>query len=194
MEDDRIIELIRNGHSEAFEDLVHRYQKQAHFLALRYSNNWDEANDITQTAFMRLYESIIRSKEKIWALPWIKRVITNICLDRKKSKKWQSFFKNAITLGQSNPGDDRTIEPIDGIKDKRSSPEHAFLNDELREHIDGFIDNLPDQQKKIFIMKHFEGLKIKDIAQQLNISEGQVKSQLFRAIHTMRKGLGEFYE
>ncbi|MGA1824994.1 MAG: RNA polymerase sigma factor [bacterium] len=194
MEDDRIIGLIRNGRAESFEDLIRRYQKQAHFLALRYSNNWDEANDITQIAFIRLYEFIMRSKEKIRALPWIRRVIVNICLDRKKSKKWQSFFKNAITLGKSNPGYDNAQEPLDVIEDKRSSPEEAFLNDELRKHIDGLIDNLPNQQKNIFIMKHFEGLKIKDIAQQLNISEGQVKSQLFRAIHTMRKGLGEFYE
>ena len=131
MEDDRIIGLIRNGNAEAFEDLVHRYQKQAHFLALRYFNNWDEANDTTQIAFIKLYEFIIKSKEKVWALTWIRRVIVNICLDKKKSKKWQSFFKNAITLGQSNPGDDRAIDPIDGIKDKRSSPEHSFLNDEL---------------------------------------------------------------
>ena len=86
------------------------------------------------------------------------------------------------------------MDPFDTIKDNRLSPEHTLLNEELRSYIDRLVENLPDQQKTIFFMKHFEGLKIKDIARELNISEGQIKSQLFRAVRNLRRGLGEFYE
>ena len=104
------------------------------------------------------------------------------------------LFKNAIRPGKPGTDDEKAIDPFDTIKDKRLSPEHTFLNEELRSCLDRLVDKLPDQQKTIFFMKHFEGLKIKEIAQQLNISEGQIKSQLFRAVRNLRRGLGEFYE
>jgi RNA polymerase sigma-70 factor (ECF subfamily) len=194
MDDEKQIKLIREGHGEVFEDLLIKYQKQAHFLAFRYLKDWDEADDIVQRAFIKLYKFIIKSKDEIAVLPWIRKVIVNLCLDQQKSKKWRIFFKNAIKSGKSNPDDEKSIDPFDTIKDTRLSPEHAFLNEELRSHMDRLVDKLPYQQKTIFFMKHFEGLKIKDIAQQLKISEGQIKSQLFRAVRNLRRGLGEFYE
>jgi RNA polymerase sigma-70 factor (ECF subfamily) len=104
------------------------------------------------------------------------------------------LFKNAIRQGNPDTLDEKSIDPFDTIKDNRLSPEHSLLNEELRSSMDRLVDKLPDQQKTIFFMKHFEGLKIKEIAQQLKISEGQIKSQLFRAVRNLRRGLGEFYE
>ena len=194
MDDDKIVSVVRNGHLEAFEMLINRYQKQAHFLAFRYLKDWDEADDVVQTSFVRLYEFIIKSKKEIGVLPWIRKVIVNLCLDKQKSKKWQIFFKNAVRSGKSHIDDEKSIDPFDTIKDTRLSPEHRLLNKELGAHIERLVNKLPDQQKAIFFMKHFEGLKIKDIGQQLNISEGQIKSQLFKAVRSLRRGLGEFYE
>ncbi|MGA1867287.1 MAG: RNA polymerase sigma factor [bacterium] len=183
MDDEKKIRSIREGHVEVFEDLLIKYQKQAHFLAYRYVQNWDEADDIVQTAFIKLYTFIIKSRKDIAVFPWIKKVIVNACLDKQKSTKWHIFIKN-----------DKESNPLDNIEDTRLSPEHSFLNNELRVSIDKVVDTLSAQQKIIFFMKHFEGLKIKDIAQQLNISEGQIKAQLFRAIRNLRRGLGELYE
>ncbi len=194
MDDEKQIKLIREGHGEVFEDLLIKYQKQAHFLAFRYLKDWDEADDIVQRAFIKLYKFIIRSKEEIAVLPWVRKVVVNLCLDQQKSKKWRIFFKNAIRSANKDSDDEKSIDPFDTIKDTRLSPEHALLNEELRSRMDRLVDKLPDQQKTIFFMKHFEGLKIKEIAQQLKISEGQIKSQLFRAVRNLRRGLGEFYE
>lgn len=194
IDDDKKIKLIRQGYEEVFEDLLTKYQKQAHFLAFRYMKDWDEADDIIQTAFIKLYKFIIKSKDEIAVLPWLKKVIVNLCLDKQKSKKWQLFFKNAVRWRKSGSDDKKSIDPFDCIKDTRLAPENRLLNEELGSSIDRAVNKLPDQQKTLFFMKHFEGLKIKDIAQQLNISEGQVKSQLFRAVRNLRRGLGEFYE
>jgi len=194
MDDEKIVALIREGHGEAFEEMLIRYQKKAHFLAFRYLKDWDDADDVTQIAFIRLYTFIVNSEADIAIFPWIKKVIVNQCLDRQKSVKWRKFFKNAFRWGKSDHDEEHAIDPFDIIKDNRLSPEQTMLNEELRSHIDRLVDTLPDQQKAIFFMKHFEGLKIKDIALQLNISEGQIKSQLFRAVRTLRRGLGEFHE
>ncbi|MGA1864101.1 MAG: RNA polymerase sigma factor [bacterium] len=194
MDDEKQIKLIREGHGEVFEDLLIKYQKQAHFLAFRYLKDWDEADDITQRAFIKLYKFIIKSKDEIIVSPWLRKVIVNLCLDQQKSKKWRMFFRNAIRSGTPDITDEKTIDPFDTIKDNRLSPEDSLLNEELRSKMDGLVDKLPDQQKTIFFMKHFEGLKIREIAQQLKISEGQIKSQLFRAVRNLRRGLGEFYE
>jgi RNA polymerase sigma-70 factor (ECF subfamily) len=191
MDDEKTIKLIREGHGEAFESMLTQYQKRAHFLAFRYLKDWDEADDITQTAFIKLYEFIINSKADVAIFPWLKKVIMNLCLDRQKSSKWRLFFKNAVRTDHDL---EKCFDPFDKIKDTRLSPEHVLLNEELRDHIDKSVNTLSDQQKTIFFMKHFEGLKIKDIAQQLNISEGQIKAQLFRAVRVLRRGLGEFYE
>lgn len=194
MDDEKQIKLIREGHGEVFEDLLRKYQKQAHFLAFRYLKDWDEADDITQRAFIKLYKFIIKSKDEIIVSPWLRKVIVNLCLDQQKSKKWRLFFKNAVRSGNPDIADEKSIDPFDTIKDNRLSPEDSLLNEELRYRMDRLVDKLPDQQKTIFFMKHFEGLKIKEIAQQLKISEGQIKSQLFRAVRNLRRGLGEFYE
>jgi RNA polymerase sigma-70 factor (ECF subfamily) len=194
MDDNKQIKLIREGHGEVFEDLLIKYQKQAHFLAFRYLKDWDEADDITQRAFIKLYKFIIKSKDEIIVSPWLRKVIVNLCLDQQKSRKWRMFFRNAIRSGNPGMDDEKSIDPFDTIKDNRLSPEDALLNEELRSGMDRLVDKLPAQQKTIFFMKHFEGLKIKEIAQQLKISEGQIKSQLFRAVRNLRKGLGEFYE
>jgi len=194
MDDKKAIEVIRNGNKEPFEDIVARYQKQAHFLAFRYLKDWDEADDITQTAFIRLYTFIVKSKEEIRVFPWIKRVIINLCLDREKNKKWRLFFKDVLRGKESGSSGGIYTDPFDSIKDMRLSQEDRMLNEELGSRIDNLIGDLPDQQRRIFIMKHFEGLKIKEIAQDMDISQGQVKAQLFRAVRNLRKGLGEFYE
>ena len=81
MDDEKIVELIRNGNTEAFEELVLRYQKKTHFFALRNINNWDAADDITQAAFIKLYSFIMKSNEKINISAWMHRVITNLCID-----------------------------------------------------------------------------------------------------------------
>ena len=157
--------------------------------------NWAEADDITQEAFIKLYRFIIKSREEIAVLPWIRKVVVNLCLDVQKSKKWRLFFKNAIRSGEeSNTDGSRKVDPIEAIKAKGESPEDSIMDSELQANLDRLVETLSDQQRKIFTMKHFEGLKIKEIASSLDISEGHVKSQLFRAIRTLRKGLGEFYE
>lgn len=194
MDDDKIVSVIRNGHPEAFETLVNLYQKQAHFLAWRYLKDWDEADDVVQTAFVRLYEFITRTKKDMAVLPWIRKVVVNLCLDQQKSKKWWMFFKNAVRKGKGDLEDERSMDPFDRIKDDGLSPEDHLLNEELRSHIERSVEKLPDQQRTIFFMKHFEGLRIKDIARELKISEGQIKSQLFRAVRNLRRGLGEFYD
>ncbi len=195
MDDDkRIIKFIRDGHADAFEDLIVKYQKQAQFMAFRYMNNWDEADDITQTAFIKLYKHIIDSGKEIAVFPWLRKVIINLCLDSKKSRKWLLFFKNALRPNDSFNEKGKDSVPFDKIQDMRLSPEHSFLNKELKSHIDLLVDELPGQQRAVFYMKHFEGLKVKDIAQLLDVSEGQVKSQLFRAVRKLRKGLEDFYE
>jgi RNA polymerase sigma-70 factor (ECF subfamily) len=194
MVDEKIVALIRKGHGEAFEEMLIRYQKKAHFLAFRYLRDWDDADDVTQTAFIRLYTFIVNSETDIAVFPWIKKVIVNQCLDRQKSVTWRKFFKNPFGRGKSDRDGEHAMDPFDIVKDTRLSPEQTIMNEELRSRIDGLVDALPDQQRAIFFMKHFEGLKIKDIALQLNISEGQIKSQLFRAVRTLRRGLGEFHE
>jgi len=194
MDDEKIVALIREGHGEAFEEMLIKYQKKAYFLAFRYLKDWDDADDVTQTAFIRLYTFIVNSEADIAVFPWIKKVIVNQCLDRQKSVTWRKFFKNTFRRGKSDHDEEHAMDPFDTIKDTRLSPEQAMLNEELRSHLDRLVDTLPDQQKAIFFMKHFEGLKIRDIALQLNISEGQIKSQLFRAVRNLRRGLGEFHE
>ena len=193
-DDKQIIKLVREGHSEIFSDLVVKYQKKAHFLAFRHLNNWDEADDITQTSFIKLYQYMMKSKEEIAVFPWLSQVIIHLCLDHQKSKKWRLFFKNAIRAKESTDAHGENPDPFAKIRDEGLSPEQAFINKELGVHIDALVDELPDQQKKVFYMKHFEGLKIKDIAQKLNVSEGQIKSQLFRAVHKLRRGLEVFNE
>jgi RNA polymerase sigma-70 factor (ECF subfamily) len=173
-EDLSLVERCRNGDRAAFERLIEKYQKAIYNLALRMVRQ--DAEDVTQTTFLKAFESIETYKPGYKFFSWLYRIAYNECLDLLDERKRTQTLEEAESVPQS--------EDQDGVeaRDESGKIEEALME-------------LKIEHRAVVLLKHFEGLSYEEIGQILDISEKKVKSRLFTARQILRdilvqKGLG----
>ena len=156
------------GYSDAFEQILLRYEKLIHHIARRYFNNIDDTLDASQEAVIRIYKGlpnvIIREDGTLKA--WICTVTANTCLDIVRKKRVQTE-----ELTDDNMYSSPTLP---------SAEESAVTNERVREIL-AAIEKLPDDHRMILILRDMQGLTYEELAEVLNITLGTVKSRLSRA-------------
>ena len=172
------------GDQTAFEQLIYNYDKAVLSIAMRYVRNNDDAKDIYQEVFIRVYKSLKKFEFRSEFSTWIFRITTNVCLTYKSRKKDQLMVPLQEEFEEDNPEFGR----VELISDEKS-PEEEILNTDLKNFIGNAVDSLSERQRITFVLKHYEGYKIKEIAEMLNCKEGTVKKYLFDAINNLRKKL-----
>ena len=181
-DDAELIEQFQNGNTAVFDTLFTRYQKRTYRLVQRFVPNHEDALDITQDAFIRAYQGLSNFKSQCQFYSWLYRITVNLCIDflRKKSR-------SEVMVYESEDSDEL---PMANFPDLRSvSPAKAAENKELRSQIRKAIRQLPPKQRQIFILRHWDGLSLKDIATVVGRSDGTVKAHLFHAHRNLRKHL-----
>ena len=180
--DTELIERFQQGDTAAFDTLFTRYQKRTYRLVQRFISNREDALDLTQDAFIRAYQGLGDFKSQCQFYSWLYRITVNLCIDflRKKAR-------SEVLLYDS---DESGELPMANIPDPRSeSPAKAVENKELRTHIRKAVRRLPPKQRQIFILRHWDGLSLKDIAAVVGRSDGTVKAHLLHAHRNLRKHL-----
>jgi len=168
------VKHAKNGDIDAFEEIVKTYEKKIYNLALRYVGNSEDAYDVSQEVFIRVYKSINSFKEESSFSTWIYRVAVNICIDHmRKSKK-----SNTVSMTRE---DDEGNEEQMEIEDTSYSPEKVYDRIELRENIKNALDELSEDHRQVIILRDINGLNYEDIGRILDLGEGTVKSRIFRA-------------
>ncbi|MFQ6069333.1 MAG: RNA polymerase sigma factor [Candidatus Aminicenantales bacterium] len=169
----RLIERIKDGDREAFMKIVTLYQQRIFLLAYSFFHNREDALDIVQETFFRLHRKIhsFRSGENFQN--WILQIARNLCIDHyrkyhKKKREWEVERK------------------VDELRVKASSRHNSSAPSDLKDIITQCLNKLAERQRMIFVMRHFNGLKYREIAQVLNISLGTVKSLHFKAVQNLR--------
>lgn len=172
------------GDQTAFEQLIYNYDRAVLSIAMRYVRNNDDAKDIYQEVFIRVYKSLKKFEFRSEFSTWIFRITTNVCLTYKSRKKDQLM----VPLQEEFEEDNSEFGRVELISDEKS-PEEETLNTDLKNFIGNAVDSLSERQRITFVLKHYEGYKIKEIAEMLNCKEGTVKKYLFDAINNLRKKL-----
>ena len=172
------------GDQTAFEQLIYNYDRAVLSIAMRYVRNNDDAKDIYQEVFIRVYKSLKKFEFRSEFSTWIFRITTNVCLTYKSRKKDQLM----VPLQEEFEEDNSEFGRVELISDGKS-PEEETLNTDLKNFIGNAVDSLSERQRITFVLKHYEGYKIKEIAEMLNCKEGTVKKYLFDAINNLRKKL-----
>ena len=180
MADEALIRRIKDGDADAFEEIVKTYEKPVYNLALRYSGNPDDAFDISQDIFLRVYRSIDTFRGQSKFSTWLYQIATNICIDhcRKTSRK-----KEISMFVSDDDGEETELE----FADTEYSPEQIVEKKELRDEIGRCINKLADEHRVILILRDIEGISYQEIGAILNMEQGTVKSRLFRAREKLRK-------
>jgi RNA polymerase sigma-70 factor (ECF subfamily) len=183
-EDLDLVERFQRGDVTAFELLVTKYQNKIYDIAYRYTRNAEDAYDLSQEVFERVFKSLGRFRKKSSFYTWLYRIAVNACIDYGRQR---SRFQ-AVPIEEWA----RSHEPLSA--GPSYSPVEAVELQELKHQIAKAIDQLPPKQRTVFIMKRQEGLSLEEIAQTLGRSVGTIKAHLFHATHKLMDLLGPYLE
>jgi RNA polymerase sigma-70 factor (ECF subfamily) len=185
-EDRQLIEQIKQGEKEAFRELVEKYKKPLYYYCFRLCRNHADAEDLSQDVFIKVYQRIEQFREESKIQTWIYRIASNAFIDKKRRKVFLISETDRFDAeSQSN-----TIEIHSQENDIK--PDRQAESSLIQKHIDMAMQKLSEKEKTAFILKHYEGLAIKEIAAIFKTSDGTVKSHLFRAIQKLQSALS-FY-
>lgn len=180
------IKEAQKGNILAFETLVRKYDRQVLSLVQNLVSNRQDAQDIYQEVFVRVYRNLEKFQFKSQFSTWLYRVVVNYCINFNKRRSRSRFY--SLEDGQ----DDLESGWHMLLEGKELNPEDAMLNKELSEEIEAALNELSVQQKTVFVLRHYHGHKLKVIAEMMNCSEGTIKNYLFRATRKMQRLLGAY--
>lgn len=187
-EETELIKKAQHGDRGSFEELIYRYDRSVLSLAYSYTNDQEDAKDIYQDVFLRVFKGLKKFEFRSEFSTWLYRITVNVALTHKTKKNKYSY----ASLDEEQSGaDGETKLAYESIADGSTSDERAISSD-ISENIKRAIEKLSPQQKMVFTLKHFKEYKINEIAEMMNISTGTVKNYLFNATIKMREYLKEF--
>jgi RNA polymerase sigma-70 factor (ECF subfamily) len=183
--------LVRNsqaGDRLAFEELVRRYDREVLRLAMNLVHRSEDARDIYQESFLRVYRNLHRFRFECSFYTWLYRIVTNVALDhlRRRTSRREDQAPGTSGEGETEAG---TRDFFDRQPEQRASPERQLLGQELGQHIALALDRLSPRERMVFELKHYQGLKLRAIGDMLGTSEETVKNSLFRATRKLRARL-----
>ena len=175
-------------HAEARErygDLVARHQRRASRIAFHYMRDAAEADEAVQDAFMKAYSHLATFREELPFEVWFTRILINACLDRIKARTRRERWIAPMPDGPGGERDFAERTPGSGV-----SPEDRLLARERRQVLSRALSKLPERQRSVFMLSHYEGFTSREVSALTGLNESTVRVHLFRAIRKLRALLG----
>ena len=169
-----LIEEVKSGNLEAFNELMTRHQQTVFQVAVSFTKNTDDALDLSQTIFLKVYENLNKFRGESQFKTWLMRITFN------ESNNWNRKMKK------------RKMETFDEYKIEKTSdmlPEDQYLASENRAALLRCLFELNTRHRLAVVLRYFENYSINDIAATLDCSEGVVKNMLFRSLQKLRSNL-----
>ena len=179
--EEELITRSQNGDMDAFEELVARYERRVYSIAFRFMGNQEDASDLAQEAFLKAYQAIKNFRQEASFSTWICRIVSNVCRDqlRKAKRTIQTSLDEEVWLEEG------TVTKQ--VKDHAPTTEQVYERKELKEYLQGLINNLNPEYRMVVVLRDIQGYSYEEIAEMLNCSLGTVKSRLNRARKVLRE-------
>lgn len=180
--DDReLMARLARGDKDALAPLVERHYRRLYRIALGYLRQREDALDVVQEAFVKVFQAASRWDGSADAGPWLSRVTVNLSIDR-----WRRNKRRGQTFSPLAEGDHFEV-----LADTRPAPDSGVASRESGERLRAALSTLPERQRAVVVLRHYQELSLEEIATTLGMSLGTVKSSLHRALHRMRASLTE---
>ena len=174
-----LLRRVRAGDTDAFEELVHLYRSHVAGIAYRIVRDYDDAKDVTQMVFVKLYHNLRRYDPDKRFTTWLYRIATNAAIDYVRKFKKQKF---------------ELLEETWGLADAESlSPAHLLAYRMLKEHVLKAADRLSFKQRTVFVLRDVDGLDIAEVAVIMDMPQATVRWYLHRARQRLRQELHNKY-
>jgi RNA polymerase sigma-70 factor (ECF subfamily) len=173
-----LIEEAQKGDIPAFKKIVEGHQSYAYAIAFRFLYDEDDAEDVVQDSFIRIWEHLRDFDPETKFTTWMYKIVVHLCFDRIKiNKRRTNVFTRLKNISQS----EHSIDKFD-IERELSNKEMAAL-------IKSFADGLSKKQRMIFLLRDLQDLTIEEVADSTGMSESAIKSNLFYARQHIRRKL-----
>ncbi len=185
-----LVRKAQAGDRLAFDDLVRRYDRDVLRLALNLVHRPEDARDIYQESFLRVYRNLHRFRFECSFYTWLYRIVTNVALDHLRRRT--SRREDQAPVPEET--DSGTRDFFDRQPEQRAAanPEKRLLGQELGKQIQEAMSRLSPRERMVFEMKHYQGLRLRAIGDLLGTSEETAKNSLFRATRKLRASLDAF--
>jgi RNA polymerase sigma-70 factor (ECF subfamily) len=179
------------GGRAAFEELVRRYDRDVLRLALNLMRRPEDARDVYQEAFLKVYRNLHRFRFECSFYTWLYRIVTNVCLDHLRRR--QARPEDQAPESSAELREDGITDFFERQREHRATldPERQLMGKEIQRRLAAAMQRLSPRERVVFEMKHYQGLKLRAIGDALGTTEETVKNSLFRATRKLRSQLGE---
>src|ERR1700682_3175028 len=186
-----LVAEAQGGSRAAFEELVRRYDRDVLRLALNLMKRPEDARDVYQEAFLKVYRNLHRFRFECSFYTWLYRIVTNVCLDQLRRR--QARPEDQAPELTSSHHEEGITDFFERQRENRPTqdPERSLFGKEIKARIAVAMERLSPRERIVFEMKHYQGLKLRAIGDALGTTEETVKNSLFRATRQLRRELGE---
>jgi RNA polymerase sigma-70 factor (ECF subfamily) len=189
LDDRALVVEAQGGCRAAFEELVRRYDRDVLRLALNLMKRPEDARDVYQEAFLKVYKNLHRFRFECSFYTWLYRIVTNVCLDQLRRR--QARPEDQAPELNAAHYDEGVSDFFERQKEHRPTldPERTYYGKEIQGRITAAMQRLSPRERVVFEMKHYQGLKLRAIGDALGTTEETVKNSLFRATRKLRSQL-----
>jgi RNA polymerase sigma-70 factor (ECF subfamily) len=188
LDESALIRAAQNGDEDAFARLVRAYDQNVLRLAMNLLRSPEDARDLYQEAFLRVYRNLHSFRFDCSFHTWLYRIVTNLCLDQLRKRKVRKE-ESSVVVTPEGP-----LDRMDAVQEERvdGNPQRNLFSGELRTRIKEVLEQLTPRERMVFELRHYQGLRLRNIGEALGTTEEAAKNCLFRATQKMRAALGDF--
>lgn len=184
--DEELAAALKRGDQSAFEELVRRHQGRVYAIAYRMTSNREDALDVAQEALLKAYRKIDSWAPTGSFSAWITRLAANQSIDHLRRTKRHRHERLDEAF--------RRESGVDVAAPKNELTDNRVLGIEIEDRVRAALDVLSPSQRAVFVLRHYEGKSLAEIAPVLGCTVGSVKVHLFRALKKLRVQLGDLRE
>ncbi len=189
--DEVLMIRFQSGDRSAFALLVRKHQRPLYNFALRQLRSAPAAEEVVQDAFVRVVQNAADFKHEARFSTWLYTIARNLCIDQMRKHALRRH-PSLDEPKRAEEGDGPTLG--EQTADSRANVERAALSGEIRERVMAAMDELPEEQREVFLMREVASLPFKEIAEIVGVPENTVKSRMRYALERLQAALSEFEE
>ena len=187
-QDRALIQQAKEGDAQAFRRLVERHQRRAFAIAVALVQNEQDAREVVQEAFLRVYRGLDRFNGSSSFFTWLYRIVTNLSIDFMRRP-----VRREEQLEESRELTRDVDEPL-FARFQDSNPALALQRSEMARRIERALQELPPYHRGVILMREIEGMSYEEMAQAMSVSKGTIMSRLFHARQKLQRALADCYE
>lgn len=187
-DDEQLMLAFKKGDARAFKTLVVRHRSQVFNFILRYTGHRQRAEDLLQETWLKVVRSSSDWEPKARFTTWVFTIARNLCVDSARKESHRQADSLDAPVGKDPDGQALAEHVPDA---EGHAPDRAAYNLALRPLLERAVMSLPEEQREVFLLREYQGVGFKEIAQVTGVNENTVKSRMRYALESLRKKLAE---